>query len=334
MTTDIIAVPFHGDEVECARDDAGTVWVTLAPLCARLGDLEVKGQVRKLREISHMARVEKISTRRSDGQIVDAWAVDLDGLAPWLMSISLNRVAPDVRPGLASLQRDGARVLRDHFFPRASTPRPPPVLTIDAAPQLSDDRARQAGRAVELALKAGDLTEREAARRHAAIIRASTGFDVLADPGGSWAKALPEVADLPPGGSLTITRNVDTAGHHSASAIGKPFGLSGTFVGDKARELGIHGQDGWGMWRRFNPNDGADGFDHWLYNDRAKAHLEPLLRVEQGRRRAAADAKAARAAAKEQKKAAKIPVPSQSSPTLNIPLPPGFPSAPAPRGEA
>ncbi|HEU4412834.1 MAG TPA: phage antirepressor N-terminal domain-containing protein [Polyangiaceae bacterium] len=121
----IVKVPFDGGDIECARDDGGAVWVVLAPICARLGDLKVDGQVQKLKEIPHMARVQKIWTLRADGREVDQWAVNLDGMAAWLMSISLKRVARDVRPALERLQADGARVLRDHFFPQASAKAPP-----------------------------------------------------------------------------------------------------------------------------------------------------------------------------------------------------------------
>lgn len=119
MSATIIPVVFHGDTVDCVRDADGTVWVVLAPVCARLG-VEVTAQRRKLQEIDHVARVAKIATLKSDGHVFDQWAVDLDGLPAWLMSISLKRVAPDVRPLLKSYQADCSRVLRDYFFAGAA----------------------------------------------------------------------------------------------------------------------------------------------------------------------------------------------------------------------
>jgi hypothetical protein len=127
------------------------------------------------------------------------------------------------------------------------------------------------------------------------LLREMRGLDLttMAQP-VAWQKVSAEVASLGPGESLRVIRDVNTAGHHKAGAIGKPFGLSATFVGQKARELGIFERDGWGMKRRFDPNDGGDGFEHWLYNDKAKAFLVPHLEAERDRRKAEADAKAAK----------------------------------------
>ena len=70
---------------------------------------------------------------------------------------------------------------------------------------------------------------------------------------------------------------LDTSGYHSARRVGQEFDLSGAVVGKVARELGLYANEEYGLWREFQPNDGATPLRHWMYSDRARQLLRPKL---------------------------------------------------------
>lgn len=70
---------------------------------------------------------------------------------------------------------------------------------------------------------------------------------------------------------------IDTTGFFSARTVGREFALSGQVVGRLAREMGLYGNDAYGLWRQFQPNDGSAPLRHWMYSEDARDLLRPRL---------------------------------------------------------
>ncbi|HEU4407902.1 MAG TPA: hypothetical protein VFS43_21755 [Polyangiaceae bacterium] len=171
---------------------------------------------------------------------------------------------------------------------RGELPGPAPAAPAEPAPGalMPDAAVRAAGRSIELALKTGKLTDEAASLKYAELARRASGYDVTAPVVGlSWSAALPPaIAGLKPGESVRITKTIDTKGYLSARAVGEPYGLSGQVVGRIARELGVFGKEGYGVWRKYEANDETgDPIDHWLYGEASVAALAPRLREEASR---------------------------------------------------
>jgi hypothetical protein len=110
---EIVRVPFHGDEIEAARQGE-RVLVPIRRVSARF-DLSMQGQLRRLRSVP-WATVNMTLMVGADGKVRSVACVDLDALPMWLATIEPSRVRPALRERLALYQREAARVLRDHFF--------------------------------------------------------------------------------------------------------------------------------------------------------------------------------------------------------------------------
>lgn len=115
----LVRVPFHGDEIECVRDERG-VWVSLRRMCETLG-IDVEGQRRKLAG-KPWAVAEMKSATGPDGKSYEVSCLHLDSVAMWLATIEPSRVADAVRSKLTEYQCEAAKALHAHFFePRPST---------------------------------------------------------------------------------------------------------------------------------------------------------------------------------------------------------------------
>lgn len=145
----LVSVPFQGGAIDAVRDDRG-VWISIRRVCESLG-IDYSTQLQKLKE-KPWARVGLIPMQLpGDVQRRDIATVDLDSLPMWLATIEPSRVAPEVAPKLIAYQREAARVLREHFFPRPADAAPVPF------PRLPP-RLWRAAEPLELAL---DMLARE-----------------------------------------------------------------------------------------------------------------------------------------------------------------------------
>lgn len=133
----IQTVPFYGDSLDAARDDAGRVWVSIRGVCDALG-VDTSGQLAKLKT-KPWACVEFISMQgAADVQRRGFAMINLDGLPMWLATIEASRVAPEARDALVRYQLEAAAVLRAYYYPAPSTaiaaaaPAPAPVASPDA----------------------------------------------------------------------------------------------------------------------------------------------------------------------------------------------------------
>jgi hypothetical protein len=113
--SNIVKVPFHGDELLAAQDERG-VWVPLKRMCEALG-LQPHGQSEKLKT-KPWAVTQMICATGPDGKTYETLSLHLDSVPMWLATIEPSRVDESVRAKLVVYQRECAAVLRDHFFGR------------------------------------------------------------------------------------------------------------------------------------------------------------------------------------------------------------------------
>lgn len=111
--SEIVRVPFHGDEVH-AIQQGEDVWVPLKRVCERLG-LDANGQRQRLSR-QPWARACVMHAQDASGRNQEVFCLHLDCVPMWLATIQTSRVSPEHRAKLALYQRECARVLRDHFF--------------------------------------------------------------------------------------------------------------------------------------------------------------------------------------------------------------------------
>lgn len=117
-------VPIAGNELSAASVD-GVVWVSVRRMCEVMG-LEESGQRQKL---SDPARAPWATTGvmpgvGADGRNREVFCLDLDSVPMWLATIDVSRVRVEVRPVVVRLQREAAKVLRDHFLAPKPTALP------------------------------------------------------------------------------------------------------------------------------------------------------------------------------------------------------------------
>lgn len=123
VTSEVVRVPFHGDDLLCV-EVGGRPHVILRPAIEALG-LDYSTQVRKLRGKS-WARVGMMPTRDSAGRTQEAITVDVRTFLMLLATIDEDRVAGSVRPKLVAYQAEVADAIESYFTrggainPRAS----------------------------------------------------------------------------------------------------------------------------------------------------------------------------------------------------------------------
>lgn len=156
----------------------------------------------------------------------------------------------------------------------AGAKAPPPT-----APSLLETLQTQLD-AIERLKSDGVIDSKTASVQYALAVSKATGMDLITPPNvtfGRWNPAAQAANDLAPGESVVITKPVDTNGTLSAEAVAKLVdGASAQLVGRLARELGIFGKDGMGVWVPVQVN-GADVRDNWRYSWAASELLTPLL---------------------------------------------------------
>ncbi len=118
--SNMITVPFHGDELLAAQDERG-VWVPIKRVCEVLGIDNAAQQVKLAGKA--WATVGMIATVAEDGKKRGLFCIHIDSLPMWLATIETSKVKVAVRPKLERFQCDVAKVLADHFLKRASDDR-------------------------------------------------------------------------------------------------------------------------------------------------------------------------------------------------------------------
>lgn len=219
--SEIVKVPFHGDELLASQDAEGRVWVVLKRMCEALGVHETT-QARKLKDKAWATTV-MMTAVAEDGKNRDVFALDIECVPMWLATIEPKRVSEACREKLVSYQRECARVLRDHFF----AARSPATLALP-----SNDNHRPAQEAFEIAQRALISCGTSAAMAAASVIA-----DVEIHYGVTLAnlrKALPRLekprADL------------------NATSLGALIGVSAIEANKRLHAYGLQTKNAQGEW--------------------------------------------------------------------------------------
>jgi hypothetical protein len=130
--SDLVEVPFYGDAIQAVRDGEA-VSVVLKRVCESLG-VDPEGQRQRLRDPNRAPWAVTCMTQATgpDGKNYEVFCIDLECLPMWLATIDASRVKPEAKFKLLAYQKECARVLRDHFFGRASSPAPIQPVPVDA----------------------------------------------------------------------------------------------------------------------------------------------------------------------------------------------------------
>lgn len=114
MTTELIEVPFHGDNLLLFERD-GEPFVAIKPICERLG-LDWKSQHRKLNDPENDWGIHLMTIPTAGGP-QEMTCLTLMDFPLWLTSMSPSRVPDeDTRARLVLYRREAKRALWAHFF--------------------------------------------------------------------------------------------------------------------------------------------------------------------------------------------------------------------------
>ena len=113
MSSELVRVAFDGDELEAVRNGEH-VDVVVKRVCEALG-VDHASQQTKLKSQA-WATVVMIPTVAEDGKLREVFALDLESLPMWLVTIHASKVRPELREKLVRYQRECKRVLAEHFF--------------------------------------------------------------------------------------------------------------------------------------------------------------------------------------------------------------------------
>lgn len=131
------SITIHDQTFGIVRDTNGVEHVTLPALCEPF-DLVVQGQRRRLEETS-WGRLEKISTRRSDGKKATVWCLPLRRVPMFFATLSPGHVEPTMRPALEAMQCEAADAVGDYYL-RGGAIRPSalPAQLLDLQSKLEE----------------------------------------------------------------------------------------------------------------------------------------------------------------------------------------------------
>lgn len=107
-------IQLYGDDLTVAVAEDGKEYATLQRMCEAIG-VNPDGQRLKLNGY-HWARTAIISVRDTSGRNQKAYALNIDDVPAWLMTIKLNKVNFAVREKLAVYQSEAAAVLAAWFL--------------------------------------------------------------------------------------------------------------------------------------------------------------------------------------------------------------------------
>lgn len=109
---DVVAVPFHGEQILTVEVD-GQPHVVLKPALERIG-VDYAAQYTKLKSRS-WAVVGRCPTTGADGKTYEMVTVDVQTFLMLLATIDENRVGHDVKPKLVLYQAEVAKAIEDYW---------------------------------------------------------------------------------------------------------------------------------------------------------------------------------------------------------------------------
>lgn len=134
MTT---SITIHGHAFPLLVDGDGVEHVQLGELCEPFG-LDLSGQRKRLKDTG-WARLEKISSRRSDGKMTAFLCLPLDQVPMYFATLSPGHVDEEFRPALVAMQKEVAQAVGDYYL-RGGAIRPsaPPAQLQALADQIAE----------------------------------------------------------------------------------------------------------------------------------------------------------------------------------------------------
>ena len=120
---------FHGDQITSVRTGDGVVYVPVKRLCEHLG-IDHNRQTSKLQKDARF-NCRHMSATGNDGKYYKMLCLPLDEIEGWLLSISANKVRPDLRDKLVRYQKECFDVLNAYWTKGAAIN--PRLMTLDKA---------------------------------------------------------------------------------------------------------------------------------------------------------------------------------------------------------
>ncbi len=136
--SDIVRVPFHGDDILCVRVD-GKPHVILKPVLDALG-VDYWTQVRKLRGKTWACTSTRLVQLPDQDQRREFVTVDIRTFLMMLATIDERRVAPDAKARLQEYQSEVADALEDYFTKGGAVNRRATAEQLTALVDLSTKR--------------------------------------------------------------------------------------------------------------------------------------------------------------------------------------------------
>lgn len=133
ITTALVSSDFHDIAVnqlhlaafeEKVPGWGSTIWVSVRSICVAL-DIDTTGQIRKLQRKPWARLRSNVVVKAADGKDRAMVVIDAECLPAWLSTIEPGRVSAKLGDRLLTLQQRAALAIREHFFPKAPTDKPP-----------------------------------------------------------------------------------------------------------------------------------------------------------------------------------------------------------------
>lgn len=139
MSAEIIPVPLGAGEVLTVDVD-GSPFVVFRPAVEAIG-LDYAGQITKLRSRSWANRRD-IATVAADGKTRSMVAVDVPTFLMWLATVNETKVAAEVRPILASYQRESSGAIHGYWTKGGAINPRATEVQLDAIISQAEGQAR------------------------------------------------------------------------------------------------------------------------------------------------------------------------------------------------
>jgi hypothetical protein len=115
-------IDFYGDELVAVRDEQGTIWVPVRPLCDSLGVAWTGQRQRIMRDPVLAEAVQFVRVTRTNAGNPNTLALPLKYIRGWLFGINATRVKPEIRDKLIQYQKEIYEVIDRAFSRSLDTP--------------------------------------------------------------------------------------------------------------------------------------------------------------------------------------------------------------------
>lgn len=131
----LTTINFHDDTLYASKS-AGGIYVSIKPICDRLG-LDWRAQQKRLRRDPILNEGVSIMDTAFVGGGQEVTMLRLDLVNGWLFGVETSRVREELRPAILTYKRECFAVLHSHFFKeRVASPEGRADMTDDAKLRL------------------------------------------------------------------------------------------------------------------------------------------------------------------------------------------------------